>query len=82
MLLPFNAVKILRFFKILKLMKVHTSLLKRVPKFSEILQKNRVDLMLLWLLSAALIISFPLTFVEPQMPTYLDALWYSLINHF
>lgn len=72
--------RIIRLFRIFKLMQWNRYLMKRFPKISQVLEKNQVGMMILWLWAVIMLVSIPLTRIEPQMANYMDALWWTIVT--
>ncbi|MDO4720573.1 MAG: ion channel [Peptostreptococcaceae bacterium] len=72
--------RIIRLFRIFKLLKWNRHLIRRFPKISQVLEKNQVGKMLLWLWALIMFVSMPLTKIEPQMRNYMDALWWTIVT--
>lgn len=75
-----SAVRIVRVFRLVKLLRLSSYFAQRFPKLSQVMSSNSVGLMLVWLVAIAMLVSIPLTLVEPAMRDYGDALWWTLVT--
>lgn len=75
-----GAVRIVRIFRLFKVLRLSRYFSKKFPKASQVMNSNSVGLMLVWLVAVAMLVSIPLTLVEPNMKRYSDALWWTLVT--
>ncbi|MGY3724255.1 voltage-gated potassium channel [Granulicatella balaenopterae] len=79
--LPINSVfRIIRLLRVVKLLRWNSWFANHFPSVTTLLQTNDVGLMLVWLVAMLFIVSIPMTYIEPTMANYFDALWWTVVT--
>ncbi|PJG86426.1 potassium channel family protein [Conservatibacter flavescens] len=73
----FRGIRLIRLFSVLKL---NVYFKQKFPILIKVFTNNQTGILLLWLVVIIFLISVPISYIEPKMHDYYDALWWAIVT--